>query len=451
MKAISGLVVIVFFVTVSRAQDSTSSVLTFKDAVNLGLKQNLNLNQQKNLLVSSRATRVNGFWSLLPVASISGNAGRNDGNSFIQQEGQVVNGVTDFVNASIDGSMPLIGGFNGLNTYRQSARLHDAQLHHVKRTSQDVIRDIARQYLTCLLDQQLVLINEKNLQLQEQQLTQISEQVALGSKAEVEQKLQEYQVKNANLLLLRSKNTLRNDLAILAQTLQIDPSVSFQVQEPGWTLATLDDLSLDTLYGIAEERRSDLERAKLNERASELGYQAQKGNYFPSISLFASYGSAYNYVYRNEIFNPTNRTFSQQFTKDNTQFTYGLSLQVPLHGAFRTRSAVVRNRVLYENAKLETENRELLVKSEVLLAYQNLKDAQATLEAANSQYEAAEVSYGLEKERYDLGISDIVALTQAAQSYTKAQGDLASARYTLLFQQLLVNYATGVLQAEDIP
>jgi outer membrane protein len=347
--------------------------------------------------------------------------------------------------------MPLIGGFNALNTYRQNASLHDAQLHNVKRTSQDVIRDIARQYLTCLLDQQLVLINEKNLQLQDQQLMQISEQVALGSKAEVEQKLQEYQVKNANLLLLRSRNTLRNDLATLAQTLQIDPAINFQVQEPGWTLATLDDLSMDNLYTIAEKKRSDLERTRQNERASEFGYRAQKGNYFPSVSLFASYGSAYNYVYRNEIFKPDNRTFSQQFTEDNTQLTYGLSFQIPLHGAFRTRSTVVRNRMLYENAKLETENRELLVKSEVLLAYQNLKDAQATLEAANSQYEAAEVSYGLEKERYDLGISDIVALTQAAQSYTKAQGDLASARYTLLFQQLLVNYATGVLQAEDIP
>ena len=227
------------------AQDSTFTTLTFKDAVKIGLENNLNLNQQKNLLISNRVDKTSGLLSFGPSVAINGNTGRNDGNSFNQQQGRVINGVLDFTNASIDANMPLFRGLSVMNNYRQASSLYEAQWQNVSRTNQDVIRDIARQYLTCLLDQRLVLINEKNLESQQQQFNQISEQVSAGSRAEVDMKNQEYQVKNANLLLLRAKNTLRNDKAILAQTLQLDPSIVFGLEEPAWPVGELENLALD--------------------------------------------------------------------------------------------------------------------------------------------------------------------------------------------------------------
>ncbi|NBP69909.1 MAG: TolC family protein [Cytophagia bacterium] len=105
----------------------------------------------------------------------------------------------------------------------------------------------------------------------------------------------------------------------------------------------------------------------------------------------------------------------------------------------------------YENARLTTASTEIQVKSAVMLAYQNYRDARSSYEATNAQLKAAELSYNFEKERYGLGISDIVALTQATQNYTRAQADFESARYTLMFQKILINYATGTLKFEDIP
>lgn len=452
MRIASILVLGIFSCGISFAQDSTLTTLTFKDAVKIGLENNLNLNQQKNNLVSTRVDRTSGLLSFGPSVNINGNAARNDGNSFNQQEGRVINGVLDFTRASIDANMPLFRGLSVQNNYKQSVNLYEAQLQNVSRTNQDVIRDIARQYLTCLLDQRLVLINEKNLESQQQQYDQIREQVNVGSRAEVDLKNQEYQVKNANLLLLRARNTLRNDKAILAQTLQLDPSITFGLEEPAWTVGSQENLGLDELYEIGVARRSDLKMAHYNEKAARFGYQATKGNYFPTVNLFASYGSAYNYIHPSAGNpSPDNREFEQQFTSDNTQLTYGLSFRIPLYNAFQTRSNVVRNRILYENSKLATENVALTVKSEILLAHQNLQDARAAFEAAESQLEAARISNSLERERYLLGISDIVALTQANQLLTRAEADYESARYTLMFQKLQVNYATGTLQFDDIP
>ena len=425
--------------------------LSLREAVKTGLSNNINLNQQKNLLRSSRVTKTAGMLGLGPSVSINGNAGTNNGNTFIQQVG-IVNGESDFMRASLNASMPLFSGLSTLNTYRQSASLYEAQLHLVHRTSQDVIRDISRQYLACLLDEQLVKINQKNLETQQRQRDLISELVNAGSRAEVDLKNQEYQVKNAELILLRSKNTLRNDKAMLSQLLQVDPAVVIDLEEPSWNIDDLSNLSAEELYQVAGDRRSDLKTAESNEKASEFGYHANQGYYFPSISAFAQYGSAYNYIYPNKVqLDPNNRSFDQQFVNDNTNLTYGISFQIPLYGAFQNRSSTARSRAQYENAKLQKENTEIVVKSEVLLAHQNLQDAITSYTVAQAQLQAAETANALEKERYELGISDIVAITVSNQSYTRAEADYASAKYTLMFQKLMINHAAGTLTFEDVP
>lgn len=425
-----------------------TNILTFKEAVKIGLDKNLNLNQQENLLVASQVDRTAGLLAFGPTVSINGNTGRNDGNSFNQQEGRVINGVLDFTSASIDASMPIFRGLSVMNGFKRSTSLYEAQLQNVNRTQQDVIRNVTELYLACLLDERLVIINEKNLESQQQQFEQIKAQVEAGARAEVDLKNQEYQVRNANLLLLRARATLRKDKAALAQVLQLDPAIQFDLKEPEWTVSGLEDMSLDELYAVGAEKRSDLKQAQFTEKAARFGYQALKGSYFPSVTLFASYGSAYNYVHDSP--NPQ-RSFEQQFTSDNTQLTYGLSFRIPIYGAFANRSNVVRNRVLYENSRLATESLSLEVKNDILVAYQNLQDAKAAYEAAEAQLEAAQVSNTLERERYLLGISDIVALTQSNQVLTRAEADMESARYTLMFQKLMINYATGTLTFEDIP
>ena len=427
--------------------------LTFKEAVKIGLDKNVALNQQENLLISSQVNKTAGMLNMAPGVNVTGNLGRNDGNSFNQQQGQVVNGVIDFFQANINASMPLFNGLNNVNAYRQASSQYEAQLQLVRRTNQDVIRNIAGQYLLCLRDQELYVIQLKNVETQQQQYDQIQAQVAAGSRAEVDLVSQEFQVKNAELLAVRAHNTLSNDLLTLSQTLQLDPHTQLELQNPSWDV-NLEDVNVDNVDEMsakALEYRSDLAQVRFTEKANQFGYQSAKGSYYPNINLFMQYGSRYNYIHPSEGFTPDNRPFEQQFRSDNKQFTYGLGFTIPIFGGFQTRNLAVRNRIAYENSKLETENTEIIVKSDVIRAYQNYRDARTNYDATNTQLRAAALAYELEKERYDLGVSDIVALSQSNQNFVRAQGDFASARYTLMFQRLLINYAEGTLKYEDIP
>ncbi|MEO7992439.1 MAG: TolC family protein [Chryseolinea sp.] len=422
--------------------------LTFRDAVSIGLKNNVALNQQKNQLAYTQVNKTSTMLQLGPTISAQGSAYRNDGNSFNQNRGEVVNGVIDFVNGSINANMPLFTGLGMVNSFKQAVNLNESQLYRVNRSQQDVISLVSGQFLNCLLDKQLIKINEENLESQKVRYEQIKTQVEVGGKAESDSYNQEYQVKNAELVLLRSLNTYKNDKNTLALTLQIDPSTPFEITEMDWDINTLmsDSISLSEMYATALEHRSDLKQAGYTEKAARFGYSASKGSFYPSIYAGASYGSRYNYIHGEE-----NRTFSDQFTKDNTQLSYGFSVTIPIYNAWQYRSRTALSKVTYENAQINNTNAEVTVKTDVMRSYQNFSDARTSYEASNAQLRAAELSYQTEKERYDLGISDIVQLSIINQTYIKAQGDLQSAKFTLMFQRLLMSYALGTLRFEDIP
>ncbi len=426
-------------------------VLTFADAVKIGLENNIRLKQTQNELEANQAEKYAGMASLGPTARMTGSLGRRDGNSFNQQEGRVVNGKLDFMDGSLRTGMTLFSGFSRLNAYRQSSAQVESQAHLIKRTQQDVITDISNQYLQCLLDKEFLAINEQNLSTQEKQLDQLMAQVDAGSVAKVDQINQEFQVKNAELLVLRSRITLRNDKAILAELLQIDPAVTFEIEIPNLDINEIDMASydLDELYTLASSNRSDLLQTQKLELVSKYALKSVRGTYLPSLDAFFNYGSAYNLL----VGTPDSvaRDFDQQFFTDNVFKTYGLSLNIPIFNGFSTRSRVVRSRVNYENAVLNTQSLSLTVKSDVLRAWQSFQDAMLNYQASQAQLDAAKLSFDLQKESFELGASDFVAYTQANRDYLNAQASFAQSRYTMLFQDILLQYAVGTLKFEDIP
>jgi outer membrane protein len=439
-------------VIAARAQEASPTQvptrLSYKEAVKIAIRNNFLLNQEKNNLQVSQAVRTNSVARLAPSVSGTVTALRIDGNSFNQNEGKVENGIRDNVYGSVDANLMLFNSFNRINTIRQSSALLRAQTSLVKRTEQQVISDVSSQYLQVLLDQELMKIAERNIELLTAQLAQIKGQVDLGAKAEVDQITQDALAKGAELTFLRARVTLRNDKALLAQTMLVDATGDFELEDPQWDAnftASLDQ-DLDQLYATAMANRADYQGSLYAESAAHYLVRASRGNYYPNLVAFGSYGSAYN-----KLQGSAARGFQDQFFTDNTQLQYGLQLNIPIFNNLGNRLSVVRTRVAHNNAKLARSNVENTVKNDVLRAYLNFQDAIAAYQAAEVQLHAAELSYNLEKERYDLGITDLVQYTQANQNYVKAQGDFAQSKFTISFQKILLDFAIGTLKFEDIP
>jgi len=435
---------------ITMAQQGNSR-LTFQEAIKIAIQNNVNVNQQKNQLWQNQSQKVSSIAQLGPQIAIGGSAFRRDGNSFNQQRGEVVNGTLDVISGQLGVDLPIFNGMSGFNNARQSSALVDAQMHFVKRTTQDVMNTVSTQYLQVLLDQQLLTIANENLDAQKKQYDQVKEQVDLGSRSPVDEFNQKAQMMSAELRVVQAEIALKNDKNTLLLSLQLDPLTEYELDEPGWDVngITMDSLELNSLVQIALENRSDYKRAQLTEKASQHSMQASRGSYMPSLSAFYNYGSAYNNVSGTP--DSLARNFDQQFFSDNTYQTIGLSLNIPIFTGFQNRSNYVRNKVTYENNKISTKNSELTVKSDVIRSYQNFQAIQQSYAASLAQLEAAQQAYHLEQQRFELGITSFVDFANANRTYVQAQTDMAQARYRLLFQKILLDYSLGTLKVEDIP
>jgi outer membrane protein len=444
---------LLIFASIAVNAQDTQSVLTFKDAVKIALQNNVTLNQQRNLLFQSQVNKTYRIGQLGPQVSINGSLGQRNGNSFIQQEGRVVNATVYGASGTLNVQMPIFNGLSGVNSVRQSFSQLDAQLESVNRSTQDVINLVSTQFLSVLLDQELLKIANENLEALKKQYTQVKAQVELGSRTPVDEYNQQALVSNAEVRVAQAEVTLMNDQTTLLQTLLVDPTIKTTIVEPSWDVnaIVLDNLTLDQLLSMATIHRSDLKQAKYTEKASKYGMQASKGNYLPSLNASYSNGSAYNQLKGVRKDTSAYRDFNEQFYKDNRNNFIGLNLYIPIFTGFQNRASYVQAKVLHENNKLVTKSSEMLVKGDVIRAFENYQSVQKAYTASVTGLEASELAYNLENERYILGITSFVDIANANRVFIQAQTDMAQAKYRFLFQKILLDYAVGTLNPDDIP
>jgi outer membrane protein len=445
---------LVMVCSMANAQDTTTTVLTYEEAIKIGLKNNLTLNQQKNNLFSRQVQKTQSYSAFLPTVSGFGQLTHTDGTQPSPQTGDLIDLSNDRFFANIQASMTIFNGFSTVNSMNQSVNQFRSQTSFVKRTEQDVINNVTNQYLLVLLDQELLKIAEQNYRSQNVVLDQLRELVSTGSRAEADLYTQDAQVRNLQVIAIRSRATLENDKALLAQMLQLDPAIPIAVEVPRFNSTfDLTRTPLDSLFEVALANREDLKQAGYDVKGNLYGYRAAIGGWVPTVSLFASYGSSFNSSLT-EITTPTGEplygNFGNQFTRVFPTLSYGVQINIPIFDRLQTRRIRVQNRVAYQNSVLQRENLEKTVKIDVKRTYNNYLAAIEAYEAAQVQFQAGELALRTQQESYILGIAAQVAVAQANQTYVQAAASRAQAEVTLIFQKMLLEYALGTLKPENV-
>lgn len=482
MKIVVSFCLVVLSFGVFAQTDSTNMrVLTFEEAVKIALENSVTVNTQRNNLQLSEAQRIAAYAGVAPTVNGSLSAARNDGNFFNSNAGQVVNGVTDNVSGSLSINLNLFTGFNQINTIRQFSSQLQAQNYLVHRTAQDAINTVSTQYLTVMLDKQLLIIAKENYEALNKQYQQVKEQVALGAKSPVDEYNQEAQARAAELRAIQAEIKLNNDKALLAQTLLIDPFEVFDVERPGWDMNTFDTdaLNPEELAERAKKSRGDYLSAVKSADAQRYSMYAARGLFFPNLSAFFNVRSAYNKPhgipdsvenFRTVIVadaaeasgyrldreslgvgaNPeVPRPFDEQFKTNNLQKTFGFQLTIPIFNGLQTRTNYVQRKIQYRNAQLTRNNLEFQVRNDVIRAIRNYEGSRRAFTVTSDQLKAAELAFRYETERYNLGVTNFVEYANANRVYVQAQTDKAQAEYTLVFQKIVLEYAVGTLKTES--
>ncbi|MBS1559859.1 MAG: TolC family protein [Bacteroidetes bacterium] len=443
------LISLLIFCSVALYAQTQPKILTFEEAVKIALRNGVLLNQQKNNLELSAMQHTYAIAGLGPTVNINTSAQRVYGNTFIQQTGNVINGKVDNVQGSLNSNINLFNGFSQVNRVRQASAALEAQSFYVNRTTQDLINAIAGQYLQVLLDVELLTIANENWEALKKTLEQVKEQVTLGAKSPVDEYNQDSQTKAAEITALQAQINLVNDKALLTQTLLLDPNDEFDVIKPQWNISALSDETTDLApqFETALKYRGDYLRALKNEESAKYGMKAFRASMLPTLSMYNTIYTTYNYVYSD-----VNKNFDEQVKNSNLRKFTGFQLTIPILGGyqnFQNRTNYVQQRITFLNNQWLRKNAEVQVKTDIKRANENFKLYSKTYTVSIDKLKAANLALQLETERYTLGITSFVDYANANRVFVQAQTDKAQAEYRLLFQKVLVDYARGTLKPED--
>jgi outer membrane protein len=455
---------IVSFASIAQDQQAqrqaTARILTFEQAIQLALKNSVLLNTARNNMDLAQAQKLSGIASLGPNVTANAAGSRFNGNSFNQQIGQVVNGTRDNISGGLNANILLFNGFSSINYMRASNELFDAATYFVRRTTQDIMNTVATQYLAVLVDIELLEIAGQNWEAQKKLLEQVTEQVNVGAKSDVDMYNQDALTKGAEYTAVLAQVQLDNDRALLAQTLLIDAvSDPFEVEKPAWDPAAMinQKLSVDSLVGEAKIHRADYLRAQKLEEGYRHQMYGSLGNSLPSVVAFAGISSNYNFQHGVDKLNDDGtpnvnypRPFSEQFRVNNVQKSIGVQVNVPIFQGLRNRTAYVQQKTTFRNNRLLHRNLDIQVRNDVLRAVRTYEGSLKAYVVGIDKLSAAEKAFRFETERFNLGVTNFVDYTNANRVFVQAQTDKAQAEYRLVFQKILIDYAVGTLRPEDV-
>ena len=436
------------------AQSTDIRIITIDDAIAIALENNYALKQAKNELDLADDLIFSEKADFLPSVSASMNGSRTTGQQFIfDRFSEGLDPFVDISSQSISGGMNasinLFTGFNNILTLKSSQSNKESREQQYERAKELVIFNTATRYLQVLLDKELLAIAKQNLETSTTQLEQVQAQVELGARPMVDLFNQEAQVANDELVVTQRENTQSLNSLLLIRQLEIDPLGTYDFIVPDLTLNDLPwmDLNLKTLVDEALSIRSDILSAEASILSLRYQTQVTKNSLLPTLRASASLSSRYSDQYSiagSEV------SFSDQFFDQQVNRSLGLSFSVPLFNNWNRMYSIQSSQVQLKNAELNLDNSKMQVIQEVTQAYNDYSSYVKQLDASEKSLVASERAFQTQQERYNLGASTLIELTQAQSAFVSAQSSYTQALYNLIFQEKLLDFYLGKLKGNNI-
>jgi outer membrane protein len=448
MKKIISLSLLVLFCYSSTLLGQASQKITIQDAIEIALENNFQLKQAENNLDLAEDNILNIKADFLPDLNANSSVGRGVGRTFNQVTGQVQDTPNNSFDFSVSTSMPIFTGFRNINSLRNAKEVKLSRTESLKRSKESVIFNTASRFLQVLLDQQLLQIAEQNLETSQKQLEQIQAQVEVGSRPIVDQYNQESQVASDELAVTQRENSLAVNKLLLIRQMQVDPLGQYEFVTPEIGNESVDnnEYDLKSLIDTALSSRSDIKSEEAGINAQRFNLAIAKGGVLPSLSLSARASSSYDQVTKDRF----GVGFNDQFFDQNIFRSIGASLSIPIFNRLDRVYNIQSSKVQLKNAELDLENSKLQVVQEVTQAYTDYGSISKQLEASEKARIASEKAFETQQERYNVGASTLIELSQAQATYVQAQSNYTQALYNLIFQEKLLDFYLGKLSGEDV-
>ncbi|WP_294279016.1 TolC family protein [uncultured Chryseobacterium sp.] len=326
-----------------------------------------------------------------------------------------------------------------------------ASQYDIETVKNDISLQIAQQYLTTLLNKEIVKISEAAVENAQKQYDRAKITTQVGTTAQTVLAEAESGLAREKQNLKTAEINVGRSLFALAQLLQLKEYRDFDVED----VSVQDQLApqlqpVEEVLETAYQTQPQIKAAESRIRSAEAQTEITRTSFWPTLTAGAGLGSFYNNRLNTNITGVdingipvVERSFFQQY-KDNFGQQLSLSLNVPLFNKGITKLQVEQSRINENIAKNSLEQQKQAVR-------QNVQKAQFDVDANYEAYLAAveaekstRLSLDFADKSYAAGRSTIYDVNVARNNYANAQGSVAQAKFNYLFSLKLLNFYAGI-------
>ncbi|MFC7348582.1 TolC family protein [Chryseobacterium zhengzhouense] len=327
----------------------------------------------------------------------------------------------------------------------------EASQYDIETIKNDISLQIARQYLTTLLNKEIVKIAQSAAENAKKQFDRAKITTDVGTTAQTV-------VAEAEAAWAREKQNLKTaeinvdrSLFALAQLLQLKDYKSFDVEDVEISEQLAPQMiSVDEVLNTAYESQPQIKAAESRIKSAEAQTEVTKTAFWPTLTASVGVGTFYRnllntaYSGYDQMGNATKEPgFFQQY-KDNFGQQGGLNLNIPIFNKGITKLQVEQSKINENIAKNSLEQQQQAVRQNVQQAQfdvdANYEVYLSALEAAKSSKLAMEFA----DKSYAAGRTTIFDLNIARNNYANAQGSVEQAKYNYVFSLKLLNFYAGI-------
>ena len=475
MRLSAFLLVAASSATLAQDQPSTQPqtggpILTLEEAVQLAIRNNPTHLQQVSTRSRQGAALRSAYGALLPQVNSSFSTSFREGGQEIVG-GQQFGSSNDILSSSY--SIGISAFYNG--TRLMQPRVDRANLTaaeaDVTSSAASTRAQVVTQYLNVLQAQARAALQDTLLANSQAQLELNRAREQVGATTSLEVRRAEVQVGTARVNVLRERNNVEIELLRLFQQMGIDKmdgvrlTTTFTVTEP--------TLQLDELLTMARRANPVLNAARARESAANVGVSAARSQYLPSLSfqtvfqgnslqqtniepsiasaLLQADNARRNCLSSDSVrlgaglsprggcdliqftdadaaaMRAANEQFPFSFQK--SPFGYGFTLSLPIFNGFQREQTIQAASAGRNEARYRVRAQELQLNTDVTSAYRNLITQFQTVQLQEQNRATAQQAHELAQERYRVGASTFLDVSQARTEFETAGQSLINAIY----------------------
>ena len=400
------------------------SKLTLEQCIDIALKNNPEIAKNMWDTKTAQAEKDIAEGRLWPEIDVAGGYTHYRDDRLITPRrpgGQDVLGFTDeLISGGIVLSMPLYTGGRLRNKVKATEQITRSTQYQLLRSQRELVFNVSNVFYS-MLGQQAVI---KSLIFSQKALNEHHKRVAelLNAQKAAEVDLLRTEVRLADIeqQLLRERNVLNIQYALLANLLGLDKQDKNLEIDGELTLVDF-STNIDQKITSAIKGRQDYLSLKYRTNAQQKRLDIAKAGRLPDVSLQASYGNRWD----------------ADSSYDNEIGQVGILIAIPLFEGGRIDAEVRREYSRLRVQKEALRKLQLQIQLELKTSVSNIESTRARIDVTQKAIEQSKESLRIEREKYDYGKGVIVDVLDAQSAMLESQKN---------YYRALAEYNTALAQ-----